>query len=572
MGIDFSGFSEKIQSKIKAALSDNKLDAAEVRDMNLSEAEKSELMKQLAGNPGLIGDGFIGKTSSDSTFVFHDKPKNGIVNLTDKTIRHYQSKYPDKDIKEGYMQDGVLYFRNSDGKLVKDDNNVYITENIFLEEKPEINFFNQDGSINVEKFQAYLNELPETDEDYTSLMKDIEEASKEHSYWSIEKFANDQKERFIKVYQAIDNRDLEQAVELMYSFLQEECQGFDENVLSKIRSGLERLTGAKWAGPALYSTLSYIAEHTDDLVGRDENGIGCAQRLTVGLDNTGQGLGDFIFSSEGLITMGAIAGGEALLAKASSTLAPYVGAAIHSYFGAEGAKLVGEGSYKVLTGQTLDDVAEGGQEIGHGLPMMGTVVRAGGAMYKGVKGINGKLTIFNPNSSQRTYEEQLKQHIETLRALLKNEQNSKSNASKTVKKADKSSLTAKQQLKLAKNHKIIKKMSLKEVINGKSFKDFESKIPSKNGEPRYNDKRLNKIINSTKNSYLKKNRDLALSLLKRMSEMQEKSHYIETGMRYRFSDVELKEILEAVTDKNIKILDIMLEAKEEKEEGEYNFM
>ena len=246
-------------------------------------------------------------------------------------------------------------------------------------------FINPDNSINVEKFQAYLNELPETDEDYQTLMKDIEDSSKEQSYWSINKFAKDQKERFIKVYNAIVNHDLGLAVELMYSFFQEECQGFDENVLLKIKSGLERLTGAKLAGTALYNVLSFVSEHVDDLTGRDENGIGSTQRLLVGFDNIGQGLGDFIFSSEGLFTMGAIAGGEALLAKASSTLAPYVGAAIHSYFGAEGVNMVGEGSYKILTGSTLEEVAEGGQEIGHGLPLMGTAVRAGGALYKGVK-------------------------------------------------------------------------------------------------------------------------------------------------------------------------------------------
>ena len=230
-----------------------------------------------------------------------------------------------------------------------------------------------------------MNELPETDEAYQTLIKDINDASKEQSYWSIEKFANDQKERFLSVYQAISDGEFSKAGELMYSFFQEECRGFDENVLLKIKSGLERLTGAKWAGPALYNVLSFVSEHADDLIGKDENRIGSTQRLLVGFDNIGQGLGDFIFSTEGLFTMGAIAGGEALLAKASSTLAPYIGAVIHSYFGAEGTMMVADGTVKVATGKTLEEIAEGGQEIGHGLPLMGTVVRAGGALYKGVK-------------------------------------------------------------------------------------------------------------------------------------------------------------------------------------------
>ena len=166
-------------------------------------------------------------------------------------------------------------------QLNQEQSTSLISESVNIPTK--LSFINPDNSINVEKFQAYLNELPETDEDYQTLMKDIENSSKEQSYWSIEKFAKDQKERFLSVYNAIDNHDLGLAVELMYSFFQEECQGFDENVLSKIKSGLERLTGAKWAGPALYNALSYVAEHADNLIGNDENGIGYAERFVVGL-------------------------------------------------------------------------------------------------------------------------------------------------------------------------------------------------------------------------------------------------------------------------------------------------
>lgn len=400
MGIDLSKFAKDIQLKIQAALSDDdKISAAEFREMNLSEAAKTELMKQLAGNPGMIGDGFIGKTDSDSTFVFHENPKNGIVNLTDKALKHYSNKYPDKDIKEGFMQDGALYFRDSKGELVKDENNVFISEKIFVEEEKTPAFINKDGSINIEKFQEHLNNLPETDKDYQTLMKDIDNATKEQSYLSIDRFVDTQKDRFLNIYQAINNGDFSQAAELMYSYFQEECQGFDENVLSKIKSGLERLTGSKWAGPALYTALSYIAEHADNLMGCDENGIGYAERFVVGLDNVGKGLGDFIFSTEGLVTMGALATGEYLLQgtakwalsenlikKSASKIAPYIGAAIHSYFGAEGTMLVADGAVKVATGETLEEIAEGGQEIGHGLPLMGTAVRAGGALYKGLKG------------------------------------------------------------------------------------------------------------------------------------------------------------------------------------------
>ena len=393
MGIDFSKFAKDIQTKIKSALSDNKIDAEEVRAMNLEKDVAIKLMQELSGNPDIVGDGFIKGGSKNKKLILLDKPENGsTIPLTQDSLSYYKNINP--NVEQGIYQDGKIYLADKQGMLLKDKNNNYISEQVFFEKTPaELSFINSDNSINVEKFQAHLNELPDSSEDYQTLMKDIENSSKEQSYWSIEKFANDQKERFIKVYNAIDNHDLGLAVELMYSFFQEECQGFDENVLLKIKSGLERLTGAKWAGPALYNVLSFVSEHVDDLTGKDENGIGTTQRLLVGFDNSGQGLGDFIFSSEGLFTMGAIAGGEALLANASSTLAPYVGAVIHSYFGAEGTIMVADGAKKVATGETLEEVAEGGQEIGHGLPMIPTVIRAGVLGYNGTKSMLNGLKI-----------------------------------------------------------------------------------------------------------------------------------------------------------------------------------
>ncbi len=441
MNIDFSKFSEKVQAKIKAALNDevspDRIDADEIRAMNLSKEVQAELMRQLAGNPGMIGDGFYGKSDNDSTFVFYDKPKNGKVDLSDKAINHYKNKYPDKDIYDGFMQDGVLYFRDSNGEIIKDKDNNYISEKIFTSSAPApfttteevsrnnteeddfahipftpagevpaegrnrgIQFINPDGSINVKNLHEYLNNLPETDENYTSLMKDIEDASKEESYWSITRDLKLQKTRFIEMYETIGNGEFGKAAELMYEYFQADCNAFDEEVLSKIRGGLEVITGAKWAGPALYKVLSFMAKHADNLAGRDENGIGYAQRLLVGVDNFGQGLGDFVFSSEGLMTMGAIATGEGLLnaaakgtgfvGKIASKVAPYIGAGIHSVFAAQGAELVADGVVKVATGESLEIIAEGGQEVGHGFPLIAAPVLK--LTSKGVETAKAKIS------------------------------------------------------------------------------------------------------------------------------------------------------------------------------------
>lgn len=441
MNIDFSKFSEKVQAKIKAALNDevspDRIDADEIRAMNLSKEVQAELMRQLAGNPGMIGDGFYGKSDNDSTFVFYDKPKNGKVDLSDKAINHYKNKYPDKDIYDGFMQDGVLYFRDSNGEIIKDKDNNYISEKIFTSSAPAqfttteevsrnnteeddfahipftpavevpaegrnrgIQFINPDGSINVKNLHEYLNNLPETDEDYTSLMKDIEDASKEESYWSITRDLKLQKTRFIEMYETIGNGEFGKAAELMYEYFQADCNAFDEEVLSKIRDGLEVITSAKWAGPALYKVLSFMAKHADNLAGRDENGIGYAQRLLVGVDNFGQGLGDFVFSSEGLMTMGAIATGEGLLnvaakgtgfvGKIASKLAPYIGAGIHSAFAAQGTELVADGVVKVATGESLEIIAEGGQEVGHGFPLIAAPVLK--LTSKGVETAKAKIS------------------------------------------------------------------------------------------------------------------------------------------------------------------------------------
>ena len=371
MGINFSKFSEQVQNMIKNALSDNKIDAAEVRAMNLGKNVANELMKQLAGDSMYLGDGFYKARGAESTLILLDKPTNNMfVELTDDSLSRYRQTY--ENAEKGLYRDGKIYLVDKNGKIIKDSEGNDVCKVVSFEEtkKDVPSFFKEDGRFDIKNIQEYLNNLPETNQDYQTLINDIEEASREGAYWSIKNFSSIQKERFLEIYKAIENHNLGQATKLMYSFFQEECQGFDKEVLSKIRSGLERLTGAKQAGPALYNALSWMAENIDNLVGRDKNNIGYAQRFVVGLNNADKGLGDFIFSTEGLVTMGAIATGEALLYKTASTVAPYIGGAIHSFFAEQGFELIYNGSEKVLTGETLEEVAEGGQKIGHGLPLV----------------------------------------------------------------------------------------------------------------------------------------------------------------------------------------------------------
>ncbi len=371
MGINFSKFSEQVQNMIKNALSDNKIDAAEVRAMNLGKNVANELMKQLAGDSMYLGDGFYKARGEESTLILLDKPTNNMfVELTDDSLSRYRQTY--ENAEKGLYRDGKIYLVDKNGKIIKDSEGNDVCKVVSFEEtkKDVPSFFKEDGRFDIKNIQEYLNNLPETNQDYQTLINDIEEASREGAYWSIKNFSSIQKERFLEIYKAIENHNLGQATKLMYSFFQEECQGFDKEVLSKIRSGLERLSGGKNAGPALYNALSWMAENIDNLVGRDKNNIGYAQRFVVGLNNADKGLGDFIFSTEGLVTMGAIVAGEAFLYKTASTVAPYIGGAIHSFFAEQGFELIYNGSEKVLTGETLEEVAEGGQEIGLGLPLV----------------------------------------------------------------------------------------------------------------------------------------------------------------------------------------------------------
>ena len=108
MGIDFSKFTKDIQAKIKAALSDSKIDAEEIRSMNLEKDVAIKLMLELSGNPDVIGDGFIKGGNKNKKLLLLDKPENGsTIPLTADSLSYYRKINP--EVHQGIYQDGVIY-------------------------------------------------------------------------------------------------------------------------------------------------------------------------------------------------------------------------------------------------------------------------------------------------------------------------------------------------------------------------------------------------------------------------------------------------------------------------------
>ena len=125
MGIDFSKFSQEIQAKIKSALEDTKspgkINAEELRAMNLEKEIANKLMQELCGNQEYLGDGYIKAKKDNKTLIMLDMPENNsVIPLTQDSIDYYRMQYGDKDIAKGIYNNGKLYLADSKGNLVKD--------------------------------------------------------------------------------------------------------------------------------------------------------------------------------------------------------------------------------------------------------------------------------------------------------------------------------------------------------------------------------------------------------------------------------------------------------------------
>ena len=135
MGIDFSKFTKDIQAKIKAALSDSKIDAEEIRSMNLDKDIAIKLMQELSGNPDVVGDGFIKGGNKNKKLLLLDKPENGsTISLTADSLSYYKNINP--DIHQGIYQDGMIYLADKNGNLVKDEKTIILTRELFLKNYP----------------------------------------------------------------------------------------------------------------------------------------------------------------------------------------------------------------------------------------------------------------------------------------------------------------------------------------------------------------------------------------------------------------------------------------------------
>ena len=135
MGIDFSKFTKDMQAKMKAALSDNKIDAEEICSMNLDKDVEIKLMQELSGNPDVVGDGFIKGGNKNKKLLLLDKPENGSkISLTEDSLSYYKDINP--EVYQGIYQDGMIHLADKNGNLVKDKNNNYISERVFFAEIP----------------------------------------------------------------------------------------------------------------------------------------------------------------------------------------------------------------------------------------------------------------------------------------------------------------------------------------------------------------------------------------------------------------------------------------------------
>ena len=158
MGIDFSKFSKEIQAKIKAALEDkispNKVDAAELRAMNLEKEIANQLMQELCGNSEYLGDGYVKMQNKNKTLVLLDKPdNNSFIPLTSDSLNYYRTI--NSEVAQGLYNDGVLYLVDSKGHLLKDKFNNYITE------KLSFNSGTQEPDEVSGNFEVIENEPPE---------------------------------------------------------------------------------------------------------------------------------------------------------------------------------------------------------------------------------------------------------------------------------------------------------------------------------------------------------------------------------------------------------------------------
>ena len=101
----------------------------------------------------------------------------------------------------------------------------------------------------------------------------------------------------------------------------------------------------------------------------------------------------------------------------------------------------------------------------------------------------------------------------------------------------------------------------KDIFN--RFFSSAKRSVAKQGEARFNPKKLLKLKNQIDNPFLKENKELAEELIKLLSELAESSAFTNTKF-YRFEENEITEILNLVTEKNHLILKEMLKANEGK--------
>ena len=404
-------FTKEIQAKIQAALDDavspGKIDLDEMRKMKLTNKEQVLLMNLLAGNPDLMGDGFIRKqTNNGSVLISKGQPRQGVTPMSESDKKKFRAKYNNNEINEGFLKDGLMYFRNEKGELIRGEDGEYISERMYVVEE-KLPFLNEDGTIDNEKFYEYIKSLPPATKSYTELMKEIELQKKMEKFHAVDKKLAEMKQDFVKAIREKDytraasiglaglvlaisdatdigkriaeakevtNMAMDNAVQKFIDAdkrddLDGKIEAFTEGfaiALQQIDSSIG-ITQAKEflksaSGLRVFDTLM-----TATLDDGDNQNLSALEESWAAVEGAGKGIEGFIGAQGAAFIAVLSLAGEAAAAKG---LGMAFSIATQAYFGFEGTKSIVEGGLALADAETKDEAYAAGEAIGVGAFML----------------------------------------------------------------------------------------------------------------------------------------------------------------------------------------------------------
>ena len=133
MGFEFGNFSPEIQAKINNALEDGRISAEELRNMHLEKKDSTSIMQILLEHRNYVGDGFQIVTDKENGISLisqtsFDTDKIDVM-LDDISLNTYKIHFKNNNIAKAKWENGVLYFLDAKGEIVKDDTELPLTAN-----------------------------------------------------------------------------------------------------------------------------------------------------------------------------------------------------------------------------------------------------------------------------------------------------------------------------------------------------------------------------------------------------------------------------------------------------------